>query len=143
MKHIKRQRKKFNLQVIEEDDFILAKMDAKLIVQVIINILDNAQKYTPTESTIIIRVKRQEGRVMIAVEDQGPGIPDNIKDKIFDMFYTASDKMVDSQRSLGLGLFLCKAIITAHGGQIQVEDNQPTGSVFSFSLIEGGVNIHE
>lgn len=143
LKHIKRQRKNFNLQVIEEDDFILAKMDAKLIVQVIINILDNAQKYTPTESTIIIRVKRQEGRVMIAVEDQGPGIPDNIKDKIFDMFYTASDKMVDSQRSLGLGLFLCKAIITAHGGQIQVEDNHPTGSVFSFSLIDGGVNIHE
>ena len=62
---------------------------------------------------------------------------------IFDMFYTGAGKIGDSRRSLGLGLALCKTIINAHGGEIWLQDNAPTGCIFSFTLRAEEVNLHE
>lgn len=59
------------------------------------------------------------------------------------MFYTSETKIADSRRSMGLGLALCKSIITAHGGEITVRDNKPNGTVFSFTLPAEEVDIHE
>lgn len=59
------------------------------------------------------------------------------------MFYTAETKIADSRRSMGLGLALCKSIIAAHGGEITVRDNKPTGTVFCFTMPTEEVNIHE
>ena len=80
----------------------------------------------------------------MTVADTGSGISDEAKAHIFDMFYTGdTTKIVDSRRSLGLGLALCRSIITAHGGQITVSDNQPHGAVFSFTLPIEEVTLHE
>ena len=68
---------------------------------------------------------RKDNWAVISVSDDGPGIPDENEKQIFDMFYTGSNRVVDSRRSLGLGLSLCKSIINAHGGSISVSDNVP------------------
>ena len=72
--------------------------------------------------------------VSVRVADDGPGVSDEAKQHLFDMFYTAGSNSPDSRRGLGLGLSLCKSIVEAHGGQISVHDNEPHGSVFVFTL---------
>ena len=81
--------------------------------------------------------------VEVSVADDGPGIPDEQKPHIFEMFYSGANKIADSRRSMGLGLALCKSIINAHGGSISVADNKPRGTVFTFTLPIGEVELHE
>lgn len=131
------------INVEQKDEFIMVKIDARLIVQVIINILDNAVKYSPDNTDISVRVFRKGENVVTDIADQGHGISDKYKPKIFDMFYTAETNIADSRRSMGLGLALCKSIITAHDGEITVRDNKPCGTVFSFTLPAEEVTIHE
>lgn len=100
-------------------------------------------KYTPSGGTISISTKREDAYVHICIADNGIGIPDDKKPYIFDMFYTANETIVDGGRSLGLGLALCKSIISAHGGTIKVLDNKPKGTVFDFTLPVEEVHIHE
>lgn len=125
------------------DEYLLAQMDAHLIVQVIINIVDNAIKYTPPGSDIEISWERQGRFAALSVADNGPGIPDSAKPRVFDMFYSASNRIADSRRSMGLGLALCKSIITAHGGEITVADHAPHGTVFTFTIPIEEVELHE
>ncbi len=141
LKHINRKSKEHTIRVTSGKDFILAHIDAKLIVQVIINLVDNAIKYTPVGSVIEIHTDQKEQWVTVSVSDNGPGIPDEQKPRIFDMFYSGANKVVDSRRSLGLGLSLCKSIVTAHGGTISVSDNQPNGTVFTFTLPAGAARF--
>ena len=145
LRHINRKSKEHIIQVRSSEDLILTSIDAKLIVQVMINLLDNAIKYTPPGSVIeIYTEKNNESRqVVVSVSDDGPGIPDDQKPHIFDMFYSGANKIADSRRSLGLGLSLCKSIITAHGGTIWVTDHDPKGTVFTFTLPAGEVELHE
>ena len=131
------------IRVSSGKDFILAHIDAKLIVQVIINLVDNAIKYIPVGSVIKIHTEQKNKLVIVSVADNGPGIPDEQKPRVFDMFDSGANKVVDSRRSLGLGLSLCKSIVTAHGGTIFVSDNLPNGTVFTFTLPAGEVEIHE
>ena len=112
-------------------------------MQVIINIVDNAIKYTPEGSVIEINTRECGSMVEVSVSDNGPGIPDEQKPHIFDMFYSGANKVADSRRSLGLGLSVCKSIITAHGGTIEVKDHEPKGTTFLFTLPGGEVEIHE
>lgn len=143
LRHANRKRIEHTIIVESNDDFIFAKMEAKLIVQVIINLVDNAIKYTPMGSTITIRTKKENAFVTISVADNGSGIPTEVKSHVFDMFFSGTAKIADSRRSLGLGLSLCKSIITAHGGEITLLDNVPQGTIFSFTLPAGEVEIHE
>ena len=143
LRHINRKRAEYHFHVQSSDDYLLAQMDAKLIVQVLINILDNAMKYTPPGSDIEIGWKQEGKLIYISVADNGPGIPDQAKPHIFDMFYSASNQIADSRRSMGLGLALCKSIVNAHGGEIVVSDHKPHGSIFTFSVPAGEVELHE
>ena len=143
LRHINRKRAEYHIHVQSSDDYLLAQMDAKLIVQVLINILDNAMKYTPPGSDIEIGWKQEGKLIYISVADDGPGIPDQAKPHIFDMFYSASNQIADSRRSMGLGLALCKSIVNAHGGEIMVSDHKPHGSIFTFSVPAGEVELHE
>ena len=137
LKHINRKSKEHIIRVTSGKDFVLAHIDAKLIVQVIINLVDNAIKYTSAGSVIEIHTEQKNKWVIVSVADNGPGIPDEQKPRVFEMFYSGANKVVDSRRSLGLGLSLCKSIVTAHGGTITVSDNQPKGTVFTFTLPAG------
>ena len=143
MKHISRKSKEHTIRVTSVRDFIFAHIDAKLIVQVMVNLIDNAIKYTPAGSVIEIHTGQEGEWVTVSVADNGPGIPDNQKPKVFEMFYTGANKIADSRRSLGLGLSLCKSIVNAHGGIISVSDNQPKGAIFTFTIPAREVEIHE
>lgn len=124
------------------DELILVKADSRLITQVLINLLNNAIKYTPDGSTVMIRMEKRSGCAYVSVADNGPGVPDSDKAKVFDMFYTGSQNISDSRRSLGFGLALCKTIIQAHGGEISVSDNVPHGAIFTFSLPAEEVSLN-
>lgn len=143
LRHINRKHTEHQLSVHFDQEYLLAKIDARLIVQVIINIIDNAIKYTPAGSSIAITARQQEAFVVVSIADNGPGIPPEDQAHIFDMFYTGANQVADSRRSLGLGLALCKSIINAHGGEITVADNVPKGTIFTFTLPAGEVTLHE
>jgi len=125
-----------NLSVSIGDELLMARMDTSLIVQVLVNLIDNAVKYTPEGSNIVLSAEQKDGKVLVSVADDGPGIPDEIKPNLFKMFFTSGKATSDARRGLGLGLALCRAIVTAHGGEIWISDNIPHGSVFTFSLIK-------
>lgn len=141
--HVNRKSVEHHITVTHEEEFLLAKMDGRLIVQVVINLVDNAIKYTPKGSHIRIKTKKQGDWAVVTVSDDGEGIPDAMKAKVFDMFYSGSNQIADSRRSLGLGLSLCRSIIHAHGGTITVSDNVPHGTAFTFTLPAGEVQLHE
>ena len=143
LRHINRKSAEYHLKVQNSEEYLLAQIDAKLIVQVIINLVDNAIKYTPPGSEIDIGWKQKGSYIYISVADNGPGISDKDKPHIFDMFYSASNQIADSRRSMGLGLALCKSIVNAHGGEIMVTDHLPHGSIFTFSVPAGEVELHE
>ena len=124
-----------DVRVSVGDGVLMAKMDARLMMQVVVNLVDNAVKYAPAGTRVQVSTKRDGQRVICEVADEGPGIPDEEKPKIFQEFYTVHGvSPVDGRRSLGLGLSLCKSIVEMHGGRIWVRDNKPAGTVFGFSL---------
>jgi len=143
LNHVNRKRSEHTLNVQLSDEMLLAEMDPRLIIQVIINLVDNAIKYTQPGSEITVSASKADDKIYVSVADNGPGIPDALKPKVFDMFFTGEPAIADSRRSLGLGLPLCKSIIAAHGGEITLTDNTPQGSVFTFTLPAGEVNIDE
>lgn len=145
LRHINRKSKEHTIHSTFSEELILVSVDAKLIVQVIINLVDNAVKYTPVGSVIEVHTEKntEKRQVVVSVSDNGPGIPDDQKLHIFDMFYSGANKIADSRRSIGLGLSLCKSIVTAHGGTIWVADNHPKGTVFTFTLPAGEVELRE
>ena len=100
--HVNREKKKYQIKVDIQDDYLMADMDARLIIQVIINLVDNAIKYTPVGSIIDIVSYQREDMIVIEVRDNGEGIPDKEKNKIFEKFYTLNNKLVDSKKSIGL-----------------------------------------
>lgn len=125
VRHTKRTHPKRNIIVDMYDEIIPVMADANLIVQVIVNLMDNAVKYSDEDSDVTVSVRRENAHtVEISVSDHGTGISDEEKEKVFDMFYTGGSRSSDSRRSLGLGLALCRSIITSHGGTISVSDNE-------------------
>lgn len=134
LRHIDRRASSHSICVDCPDGLLMAQMDARLISQVIINLVNNAIKHTAESSKIVISAKRNGDIALISVADDGQGIPPGSGEKIFDMFYTEGSAVRDGRRGLGLGLFLCRSIVEAHGGSISEHDNIPHGSVFEFSL---------
>ena len=123
-----------HISVDLEDDTLMVSVNARLIQRVIINMMNNAIQYTPKGSNITLSGKRRGDRVQVCVTDDGPGIPDDAKKHLFDLFYTAEQGKADCQRGLGLGLNLCQSIVTLYGGTITVSDNNPKGTRFQFTL---------
>ena len=123
------------IKVESADEVLMAKMDVRLIVQVVVNLVDNAIKYAPADTPISVSTRRADSSIVCEVADLGPGVADAEKDHVFETFYTVSDVApVDGRRSLGLGLSLCRSIVEAHGGRVWVRDNVPRGAIFGFSL---------
>lgn len=143
LNHVGRGRTDHVITFTCEDEWLMARADARLIVQVVVNIVDNALKYTPSGSHIDITAAREDDKVAVTIADDGPGVPPEVGERVFEMFFSGSNRAADSRRSLGLGLALCRSIITAHGGIISLSQNQPHGAVFRFTLPAEEVQWHE
>jgi signal transduction histidine kinase len=132
---VQAQEKGIRVQLEQNEPSIFVKCDRERIVQVIGNLLDNALKFSPNDSQIVMRVgQRKPGEVMISVSDSGPGVPDAHKNRIFHKFHQVKHGKKIAGQGVGLGLAICDTIVRAHQGEIWVEDNPDGGSVFSFVL---------
>lgn len=110
------------------------------MVQVLINILSNALKYTKEKDQITIQVKKIKDAIEFSIKDTGIGISKNILEHIFDEFVTDANISNDSQKGIGLGLAICKAIIQAHGGEIEAK-NDEQGACFVFTIPTEELNV--
>lgn len=116
---------------------IMVNVDGNLIEQVLINLIDNAVKFSPKDSLIQIKVYEESKNVIFEVIDDGIGISEKILPHIFDRFFTNGSKISDSRRGVGLGLAICKSIVEAHGGIIKAINKKEKGSIFKFSIPKG------
>ncbi|WP_010236553.1 sensor histidine kinase [Clostridium arbusti] len=126
--------KDHKIKVNVPEKIIMVPMDGNLIEQVIINLLDNAVKFSPKQSVIEIKVHENEEDVIFQVIDNGSGIEEKILSSIFDRFFTNGSKISDSRRGVGLGLAICKSIVEAHGGKITAANKKGGGAIFTFNI---------
>jgi two-component system sensor histidine kinase KdpD len=120
------------------EDLSMAPFDGVLIEQVLVNLLDNAIKYTPPGTPIELSATAAERQLVLEVADRGPGLPEGEKERIFEKFYRIRKPGVKAQAGTGLGLSICQAIAQAHGGRIWAENRPEGGARFCVALpIEG------
>jgi len=110
------------------------EVDAKSIRQVLDNIIDNAVKYSDKESKVVVSAQRAGQELLISVADQGIGIPSHELGMVFNRMYRIEQRLTPEIGGIGLGLAICKGLITAHGGRIWVESELGKGSTFCFTL---------
>jgi two-component system sensor histidine kinase KdpD len=117
-------------------DLPLINVDGALLEQVLVNLLENAAKYTPAGSPVEIsaRVAVGGGALGVSVADRGPGIPAGEAERLFEKFYRAHGDRERAQSGVGLGLTICRAIVHAHGGAIRAENRPGGGALFTFTL---------
>jgi len=113
------------------ENLSMIPMDAILIEQVFINLLDNAMAYGPPDGTIDISVMPNNGMIVCEIADRGPGVQPGDEQRVFEKFYRGTPKR---EGGLGLGLTICQGIIEAHGGRIWAENRPDGGAVFRFTL---------
>jgi two-component system sensor histidine kinase KdpD len=116
-------------------DLPLIRVDNAMLPQVIHNLIDNALRYTPPATPIEITAWSTESNIIVRVADQGPGITDDERSKVFQRFYRGrSAQPTGSKSGIGLGLTIVEGIIRTHGGRVWAEHNMPQGVAFLFSL---------
>jgi PAS domain S-box-containing protein len=113
---------------------LVATLDAKRVEQVLRNLLDNAIKYSPAGGTVTVQVYGDQQQILLAVSDEGIGIPAEEWDRIFERFHRVENEITRRLRGAGLGLAVCRGIVEAHGGRIWVESQPGAGSTFCFTL---------
>ena len=115
----------------------LLQGDERRIRQVVFNLLSNAVKFTPQGGRVDVSAVRQDGEVLVAVSDTGPGIPADDQARIFEEFQQARDTNGERPEGTGLGLALSRSLVELHGGRIWVESEPGKGSTFTFTLPVG------
>ncbi len=128
------QHKKQNIRAEVPSRLPQVNVDTDMIKRVIINLLENAIKFTPNEGVITTGAKRKGNWVHVSIEDNGPGIPDEDRERIFEKFHQGRASGAGSAKGLGIGLAFCKLAVEGHGGKIWVESKDAKGSRFVFTL---------
>jgi len=118
---------------IGEEDAVTVMGDPDRLKQVILNLADNAIRYTPSGQQVTLSLKRVDDWAQLRVSDTGPGIPSEHLDHIFDRFYRIDDGYTRTSGGVGLGLAICKGFVEAHGGSIWLEPGA-SGATFTFTL---------
>jgi PAS domain S-box-containing protein len=130
----KTQTNKHEFRVEVPRDFPIVNGDEARLTQVLSNLLSNAIKYSPGGGPIAVRGSATPKEVVVSVSDQGPGIAEPDLPHVFDRFYRADSELTKRVKGTGLGLYLAKAVVEAHGGRIWVESPPGRGTTFSFAL---------
>lgn len=110
------------------------KADIGGIQSILINLLENAVKYSDSSKEVNVELSQQKNNVMLNISDKGMGIPDHEKSKIFNKFYRVGNEDTRKTKGTGLGLFIVKSIVRAHNGNIFVKNNKPRGTIFQVSF---------
>ncbi|MDB5193885.1 MAG: two-component sensor histidine kinase [Segetibacter sp.] len=117
---------------IAEDVFVVGE---ELLLQMLVNnLIENATKYGGREGEIRVLLEAQRGKVILVVKDQGTGIADDEKEKVFEKFYRIGNEETRTAKGTGLGLYLCKRIADDHNAKIEVTDNKPKGAIFTVTF---------
>lgn len=124
----------FALEVDVAEDLPEMELDPEAVSQALINLLNNAIKYSPNEKAIAVSVRREGGRALVSVRDRGIGIPKGEQRRIFEKFYRVETSVVHTTKGSGLGLALVQHIAEAHGGHVEVASAPGEGSTFTLSL---------
>jgi two-component system, OmpR family, sensor histidine kinase CiaH len=117
--------------IAEEVDL---KGDPLLLKLLVSNLLENANKYSDRNAPITCRLYERDGLVVLQVSDEGLGIPDSEKEKVFDKFYRVGNEQTRTAKGTGLGLYICKKIAKSHDGNIAITDNKPRGTIFTVTF---------
>lgn len=120
------------LQLLLADDLPVLEYDAVLIERVLVNLLENAAKYTPPASQITLKADTESATIRVCVQDDGPGLPSGLEQKLFDKFSRGNSE--STTPGVGLGLAICRSIVEAHGGSIAASNRHPQGAQFCFTL---------
>jgi two-component system, OmpR family, sensor histidine kinase CiaH len=120
--------------IISDNEIEKISGDPLLLRLCLHNLIDNAIKYSPADKPVILKTEPTLSGIRITVADEGPGIPDTEKEKIFGRFYRAGSEHIRKTKGTGLGLYLSKKIAQAHGGSLKVKDNRPQGSIFVMEI---------
>jgi two-component system phosphate regulon sensor histidine kinase PhoR len=124
----------FTLALEVADDLPELAVDPEALSQALINLLNNAIKYSPDEKAIAVSVRREADRVLLSVSDRGIGIPRSEQRRIFEKFYRVETSLVHTTKGSGLGLALVQHITEAHGGRVELRSSPGEGSTFTLSL---------
>jgi signal transduction histidine kinase len=136
-------------RIIEMDlpsDAVVVEADADRLGQVLTNYLTNALKYSAADQAVAVRLEVRDGRAIVAVQDHGPGLPEEEQQRVWDLYYRAPGVAAQSSigvasGSLGMGLYVCKRLVEAHpGGEVGVASAVGEGSAFWFSLPVAGAS---
>jgi two-component system phosphate regulon sensor histidine kinase PhoR len=123
------------VKLVNEVDELIAQADPDRLQQVLSNLVDNAIKYGRSDGTVTIRAQTAaDGKIELCVADDGPGIPTEARDRVFERFYRVDKARSREQGGTGLGLSIVKHIVQSHGGRVWVESELGQGSRFYFSL---------
>ena len=138
--HVERSFPDRAIQVEIPEEFRLVPMDARLMEQVIANLLDNAVKHTKPQEAITVSARYTKDTLMVSVQDEGEGIAESDISNLFKIFYTSKTRPADVKRGIGLGLTICETVVMAHGGTITGRnrtDRKGAEFIFTLPLVEG------
>jgi len=120
--------------VIDDPPDLQFDADRSLLIRLVLNLVDNCVKYGPPDGTIWIGAARGDGEAVLTVRDEGPGVPEHLRDRIFERYARAEREGFRSEDSKGLGLRFCRVVAEAHGGRIWVENAEPRGAKFCVAI---------
>jgi two-component system, OmpR family, phosphate regulon sensor histidine kinase PhoR len=113
---------------------IMYPIDKLAFESVVLNLAENAAKYSPQGTTVSVSLYQKGSRIMLEVKDEGPGVAESEKAHIFKKFYRAGNEETRNTKGTGLGLYIVKYLVEQHGGKINIRNNTPSGSIFEVCL---------
>lgn len=131
--YTERPEQKHRIECQVESD-IHIRGDAQALTSLLFNLIENAEKYSPEGGLIRVNLTSATTAVKLRISDQGGGIPDKEKERVFEKFYRIGNEDTRQTKGTGLGLFIVRHIVQLHKGQIRIRNNEPSGTIFEITL---------